>query len=114
VDPKRDRSDLLALSFDECAQLAVADLTRAHPDIADCIERIDVFRWGHAMVRPVPGMFAGSLASVRQRAQQPLAGMHFAHTELSGLALFEEAQWHGVRAAEEILRAQRRLSESFL
>jgi protoporphyrinogen oxidase len=114
ADPRRDRSELLALSFDECAQLAVADLTRAHPDIAQCIERIDVFRWGHAMVRPVPGMFAGSLAALRQRAQQPLNGMHFAHTELSGLALFEEAQWHGVRAAEEILRAQGQLGESFL
>jgi monoamine oxidase len=114
ADPKRDRSELLALSFDECAQLAVADLSRAHPNIADCIERIDVFRWGHAMVRPVPGMFAGSLATLRQRAQQPLSGMHFAHTELSGLALFEEAQWQGVRAAEEVLRAQNGLSESFL
>lgn len=114
ADPKRDRSELLGLSFDECAQLAVADLSRAHPDIAEHIERIDVFRWGHAMVRPVPGMFAGPLAALRERAQRPVAGMHFAHTELSGLALFEEAQWHGVRAAEEVLRAQGRLGESFL
>jgi protoporphyrinogen oxidase len=114
ADPNKDRSELLALSFDECAQLVVSDLTRAHPDLAQCIERIDVFRWGHAMVRPSPGMFAGPLAAVRQRAQQPLGGMHFAHTELSGLALFEEAQWHGVRAAEEILRARQQLSESLL
>jgi len=114
ADPKRDRRELLGLSFDECAALVVADLTRAHPNIADCIERIDVFRWGHAMVRPVPGMFAGALASLRERAQQPVGGMHFAHTELSGLALFEEAQWQGVRAAEEVLRAKDQLRESFL
>ena len=81
---------------------------------AECIERVDVFRWGHAMVRPVPGMFAGSLAALRQRAQQRICGMHFAHPELSGLALFEEAQWQGVRAAEEVLRAQSHLSESFI
>jgi hypothetical protein len=34
--------------------------------------------------------------------------VHFAHTDLSGLALFEEAFWHGRRAAAEILVAQGR------
>jgi hypothetical protein len=28
--------------------------------------------------------------------------VHFAHSALSGVALFEEAQHHGVRAAEEV------------
>jgi len=28
---------------------------------------------------------------------------HFAHSDLSGVALFEEAFYHGLRAAEEIL-----------
>jgi len=105
-DPGEDRRRLLGLSFQECAELAVADLARAHRDIAQCIERIDVFRWGHAMVRPTPGLYTGSLAHLRHAAQQPDGGLHFAHSELSGLALFEEAQWHGVRAAEEILAAR--------
>jgi monoamine oxidase len=113
-DPSRDRRQLLALSFEECAQLVVADLSRAHPDIAQHIERIDVFRWGHAMVRPTPGLFAGAAARVREAAQQPLGPLHFAHTELSGFALFEEAQWHGVRAAEEVLRARNLAAESWL
>jgi protoporphyrinogen oxidase len=113
-DPAQDRRELLGLSFDECAQLVAADLTRAHPDLVEHIERLDVFRWGHAMVRPRPGMFAGALAGVRERAQRAIGGMHFAHTELSGFALFEEAQWHGVRAAEEILRARNLTSESLL
>jgi hypothetical protein len=112
--PDQDRRELLSLSFDECAQLAVADLSRAHPNLAACIERIDVFRWGHAMLRPTPGMFAGAAARARVAAQQPLGAMHFAHSELSGFALFEEAQWHGVRAAEEVLRARDVATESWL
>jgi hypothetical protein len=36
----------------------------------------------------------------------PWRGIHFAHSELSGMALFEEAFYHGVRAAEEVLAAR--------
>ena len=65
------------------------------------LQRIEVMRWGHAMVRPVPGFIWGE---ARQQAQLPLYdSLHFAHTDLGGLALFEEANWHGVRAAEAVL-----------
>jgi hypothetical protein len=32
--------------------------------------------------------------------------LHFAHTDLSGIALFEEAFDHGLRAAREIAAAR--------
>ena len=105
-EPAAERKRLYALSFEECCALLLADLSRPHLDIAEHIERIDVFRWAHAMPRPAPGMFFGPLAQARARAQQALPGLSFAHSELSGLALFEEAQWHGVRAAEEVLAAR--------
>ena len=109
--PHEERKRLAALSFQECCALLLADLSRPHPDIAEHIERIDFFRWAHAMPRPAPGMFFGPLASARKRASASLPGLSFAHTELSGLALFEEAQWHGVRAAEEVLAARGVLGE---
>ena len=31
--------------------------------------------------------------------------VHFAHTDQSGMSLFEEAAWHGVRAGEAALDA---------
>ena len=82
-------------------QTTVGDLGRAHPDLPGLVERLDVMRWGHAMVRPRPGFVWGR---ARREAAKPVAGVHFAHSELSGLALFEEAFYHGVRAAEEVLR----------
>ncbi|MGO9830880.1 MAG: FAD-dependent oxidoreductase [Myxococcaceae bacterium] len=102
---------LSALSWREAAELVVADLRRAHPDIESCITRLDVWRWGHAMVRPRPGFVFGP---ERRGAQTPLGDVHFAHTDLSGLPLMEEAQYHGIRAAEELLARRGRPVESLL
>lgn len=97
-----ERKHLLSLDWRGAGELALADLQQAHPDLPALVERIDVTRWGHAMVRPVPGLLWGG---ARQRAAQPWRGIHFAHSDLSGMALFEEAHDQGVRAAEEVLVA---------
>lgn len=36
------------------------DVDRAYPDVRELAQRVDVMRWGHAMVRPTPD--AGHLA----------------------------------------------------
>lgn len=80
----------------------IADLQRAHPDIAQRLVRIDIRRWGHAMARPVPGALACIQAL---QAWQPGPRLFMAHADLSYLSLFEEAQWHGVAAADRVVRA---------
>ena len=47
-------------------------------------------RWGHGMVRPTPGTIWGG---ARALAAAPVGAVHFAHTDLSGIALFEERQF---------------------
>lgn len=101
--PKEARARLLGLDWQACADVALADLQRAHPEIRTLAERVDVMRWGHAMVRPRPGFVWGG---ARQAAARPYRGIHFAHADLSGVSLFEEALDHGVRAAEEVLQAR--------
>src|SRR5207237_4892323 len=54
-DPRAARARLLSLNRDACAELALSDLSAAHPDIRALTERVDVVRWGHAMIRPRPG-----------------------------------------------------------
>jgi protoporphyrinogen oxidase len=103
ADPREARSKLLAAGRDEWADVALTDLSRAHPEIRSLTERLDVMRWGHAMIRPRPG-FVWSQA--RRAASKPYRGIHFANTDLSGVPLFEEAFYHGTRAAEEVLAAQ--------
>jgi phytoene dehydrogenase-like protein len=100
-DPKVARTRLLEIDRDGWAEIALSDLERAHPNIRSLAQRIDVMRWGHAMIRPSPGLFWGP---ERPAAAQPIDGLHFAHADLSGLPLFEEAFYHGTRAAEAVLR----------
>jgi protoporphyrinogen oxidase len=111
ADPREARRRLSELEHRDFCDAILADLGRAHADLEDCVERIDVWRWGHAMVRPVPGFI---WSGARQKAMQPVGRVHFAHSDLSGLALFEEAQDRGVRAAEAILAARGRQFASLL
>jgi len=93
------------------AEVVLSDLSRAHPEIRDITQRLDVMRWGHAMVRPYPGFIT---SAARREASQPFRGIEFANTDLSGVALMEEALYHGVRAAEAVLRRRGREVESYL
>ena len=111
ADEKAGRARMLQAGRDEWAEVALSDLERAHPELRRVTTRLDVARWGHAMVRPAPGFRTGA---ARAAAARPHRGIHFAHTDLSGVALFEEAYYHGIRAAEEVLAARDRPVESML
>jgi protoporphyrinogen oxidase len=102
-DPDAARKRLASLEHAEFVDSIMSDLEPAHSDLEHCVERIDVWRWGHAMIRPVPGFIWGS---ARRKASEPRGRIHFAHSDLSGLALFEEAQDRGVLAAEAVLRSR--------
>jgi hypothetical protein len=104
ADPREARSKLLETDWKSWADVILTDLARAHPNIRSLADRIDVMRWGHAMIRPRPGFIWGG---ARSEGTRPFRGIHFAHSDLSGVALFEEAFYHGIRAAEEVLAARR-------
>ncbi|MET0645132.1 MAG: FAD-dependent oxidoreductase [Pyrinomonadaceae bacterium] len=101
--PRDARTRLLSAGRDEWAEVTLSDLERAHRDIRALTRRLDVMRWGHAMIRPRVGFQWGG---ARLQAQKPHGPVHFANTDLSGIPLFEEAFDHGLRAAEEVLAAR--------
>ena len=94
------RTKLFNYEWRDLADVCLTDLSRAHSDIYELTTRIDIMRWGHAMISPRPNFIWSGL---RDKAIKPYKNIHFAHTDLSGVALFEEAFYHGVRAANEIL-----------
>ena len=104
ASPKAAREVLLSADWRHWAEVVLADLRPAHPDLESLVERLDVWRWGHAMVRPTPGLLRGGAL---EAARRPVGRLHFAHTDLSGMALFEEAQAWGVRAADAVLETRR-------
>lgn len=101
------RAHVLDLEWSEWADVVLSDLEQAHPEIRSLVERLDVIRWGHAMIRPRPGFV---WSEERLSASRPIGPIHFAHTDLSGIALFEEAFYHGLRAADETLARRNSIS----
>jgi predicted NAD/FAD-dependent oxidoreductase len=102
--PDMARQRLSVADQEMAWEAVVAELSGAHPDLASKVKRMDVWHWGHAMVRPVPGFLFGN---ERKKAAEPFGAIHFAHTDLSGLPLLDEAHFHGVRAADHIIRLLR-------
>ncbi|MBC7899309.1 MAG: FAD-dependent oxidoreductase, partial [Saprospiraceae bacterium] len=95
------RTKLFNYEWKDLADVCLTDIARAHPEIYELCERIDIMRWGHAMISPRPNFIR---SGVREKAMQPYRNIHFAHTDLSGIALFEEAFYHGLRAAGQVMR----------
>ncbi|MFA7317124.1 MAG: FAD-dependent oxidoreductase [Sulfuricella sp.] len=98
---KNARQRLFDTPHPQWAESILQDLSRPHPDIRNKVEQLDIFRWGHAMSMPVPGWI---WSAARERLALPHGRVHFAHSDLSGFSIFEEANYWGVKAAERILK----------
>jgi glycine/D-amino acid oxidase-like deaminating enzyme len=98
--PAENRQLLLDKDWSYWKEAILHDLERVHFDIRQCVSRIDVMRMGHAMIRPA----VGSLFSEERRRLTHYKGrLLFANSDLSGISIFEEAQYHGVLAAQAVL-----------
>jgi hypothetical protein len=99
-DVGRSRHELLERDHGFWVDRIMNDLSRAHPGLEDQVERIDLYRWGHAMVRPSPGVLWGGQSRWRRT---PFGSIFFAGCDVTGLPLFEEACFAGIHAAEQVL-----------
>jgi hypothetical protein len=109
--PAEARRMMLERPVEEWQQEVEDDLLAMHPDLAGAIRRIDVWRWGHAMIRPTPGFIWGEGRAAAAQAAPPL---FLAHSDLSGLSLFEEAHYRGTAAAEAAMSHLGHAHESLL
>ena len=101
MPPQLGRALLQTTSREGWAEQILAELERPHPDILQVTTRLDIFRNAHAMARPLPGLIWGE---ARQLFAADGERLRFAHADVSGFSLFEEAQYRGVLAAERTLR----------
>jgi glycine/D-amino acid oxidase-like deaminating enzyme len=98
--PAEGRRELLNRTWYDWMESILADLSRPHPELRDLTANVDIFRWGHAMVRPRPGFLWGG---ERERLAAGWGRIYPAHSDLSGFSLFEEAQYRGIAAARRVL-----------
>ena len=103
------RQKLLEEEHPYWVNVIMQDLLVAHPDLERVVNHIDVYRWGHAMIRPSPGVIWGRESFIRR---EPFENVYFASCDTTGLPLFEEACFSGIRAAEQVLERLGRTFES--
>ena len=99
--PREERQRALARTHADWCQLVVADLERTHPGIDAHIRNIDVWLWGHGMIRPSPGFIWGEARD--SACNSRTAAIVFAHSDMSGISIFEEAFTRGTQAADALL-----------
>ena len=86
------RAEVLRQPWTHWRDLALAELSPAHPDLARKLTHVEVARYGHAMPIPAPGTLA--------RLAAPPDGLRlsYAHSDWAGYSIFEEAFTLGHRA----------------
>lgn len=103
-DPKEERMAAYRRSFDDWLEIIIPDLEKMHPGISKLISHVDVWVWGHGMVSPGIDYL---WSKKRKEFLKPFGSIEFAHTDMSGISVFEEAQFRGVEAAKKILNKSR-------
>jgi hypothetical protein len=100
LPPAAARQQALARDAASWKVAIETELLRLHPELAGAIRRIDLRLWGHGMIRPRPGFIWGD-ARKQALAQRP--PLFFAHSDLAGISIFEEAYTYGVNAARHAI-----------
>jgi hypothetical protein len=101
------RAALLERPWTEWAQAVIDDLAATHPDLPDKVRQIDLARHGHAMSIPLPGVRGHpALQALREGTTTPR--LHFAHGDLAGYSVFEEAFAAGDTAGRAAAQALHR------
>jgi len=94
--PTDERAALLQPDPRPWAERVLADLEQAHPDLRRRVMRVDLARYGHAMAIPRPGgLRHPALAALRAARGR----VRFAHSDLAGYSVFEEAFVAGTEVA---------------
>lgn len=102
ASPLSERRKALTRTHGEWTKMVMEELETMHPGIDKFVEKVDVWLWGHAMVRPIPGYIWGGERESKLSSKD--SKILFAHSDMSGMSLCEEAGYWGVKAAQEILK----------
>ncbi len=95
--PKQARQQALDKDLDTWKQQIISDLDHIQPGIKKHIQNIDVRVLGHAMIRPTPKQIWSRSQTQMKRQKN---GLFFAHSDMSGISVFEEAFWQGLETAK--------------
>ncbi len=99
--PEVARRKAQAMDYNKWLGVIIKELEYAHGGITACILSVDIWVWGHGMIAPRPGFIWGDS---RRMAAAPINNkIFFAHSDLSGISIFEEAFYQGIKAAKQVI-----------
>ena len=104
--PQAQRASMLDQPWQHWARAVIDDLATTHPDLPGKVKRIDLARHGHAMSIPLPGVRGH--AALRALRDGTTPRLHWAHADLAGYSVFEEAFTAGDAAGRAAALALRR------
>lgn len=100
-DVKKLREQAYRSTIEDWKNIALQDLRKPHRQIENHIKQFDAWVWGHGMIKPVPGFITGE---TRIQTSIPIQDkIYFAHSDMSGISIFEEAFYQGHTAIRKIL-----------
>ncbi|HEY1130497.1 MAG TPA: FAD-dependent oxidoreductase [Roseateles sp.] len=97
--PTARRAELLNQPWQHWAGVVSDELAQTHPDLPAKLVRADLCRFGHAMSIPTPGLRSSAALTALSEARGRIV---FAHADLAGYSVFEEAYTAGVTAAARL------------
>jgi phytoene dehydrogenase-like protein len=101
ADAVTERKQAQNKTHSEWVAIIINDLKKVHTDIETQTEEINIMLWGHAMIQPLPGYIFGKSREIL--AQSLNNHIHFAHTDIAGISIFEEAFYQGLNAAKKVM-----------
>lgn len=97
------RREMYKMKDEEWKKLIIEDLSKAHYEIEEHIESIEIYRRGHGMISPTKGfLFSKEKSDLKKNINNQI---FFAHSDLSGISIFEEAFYQGLDTADEVLES---------
>jgi hypothetical protein len=79
----------------------VNDLKKAHPKIEESTTEIEINILGHGMISPSKNFRS---EPSRKILEAGFENLYFAHSDVSGISIFEQAFYRGIAAAKQLLK----------
>ena len=96
------RKKMYKMTDDDWKDFILEDLSKAHFNIKDEIVSIEIYRRGHGMISPTKGfLFSDEKEQLKKNINDQI---YFAHSDLSGISVFEEAFYQGISVVDEVLK----------
>jgi hypothetical protein len=101
LSPKLARKKAYETTYEQWKEIVFDELQIIHPNIKLATQTFNVMLWGHAMANPLPGLIT---EDYRKELSKSINNtIHFAHTDIAGISIFEEGFYQGIQAAQKVL-----------